>query len=687
MQIDAPVTRRADPRGARGMGRTWIAALALAATVLAGCVEAGYPGYDATPNPVGGLDLSARNGRAVGGSGGGGIGSTEVVYFDDTGVPQVVPPGVQALGTGYTVNLQGVSVDVAAKSLLTDVLGATYTIDPNAQGTVTMATGGPVPRDQLLKIFEEALKADGLVLVKQGDAFAILPGGGGMTTSMASEGYGLTALPLHHLGAQRMLTLLEGFAVPEGTIRAAASDDMLLIKGTAGDRAAVADLVMSLDTGVLAKPNAGIAFLKNASAAAVAADLAALAESDGSAAGWRVQVLDRSNALLVMARGQGDLKAAMNWIRKLDRGGGPTGGDVHVYQVQYAKASDLARLLSATFGGASGAAAPVAAADVTTLDQNGPPGSTALDGAGGDPTAGATPVAAIATGGGAGGGDVRFTPNDGDNTIIIRAPEPIRSQALSLLASLDRSPVQVLIDVMLVEVTLNDATSLGVQAYLQGANGSATVSNSTTGDIAGSFPGFNLVLGNGISPKVIIDSLSKVTKVKVVSAPSVVAFENEEAEIKVVEQVPIVTQQVTQTTSNDAPTVNSVEYKDAGVILRVTPQVSQSNLVNLQVLQELSAVVGTTDGTTTLTPTLRQRSITTRVAVYDQQTVVLGGLISQQTTNGKSSLFGLFPSHGDAANARTELVVFITPHVVRNQQDAASVSAELRAKMGLMANP
>jgi general secretion pathway protein D len=286
-----------------------------------------------------------------------------------------------------------------------------------------------------------------------------------------------------------------------------------------------------------------------------------------------------------------------------------------------------------------------------------------------------------------GGGDVRFTANDGDNTIIIRAPEPIRRQAMALLSSLDRAPVQVLIDVMLVEVTLDDATRLGVQAFLQGANGSATVSNGTTGDIAGSYPGFNLVLGAGQSPKVIIDSLSQVTRVKVVSAPSVVAFENEEAEIKVVEQVPIVTQQVTSTTTPDAPTVNSVEYKDAGVILRVTPQVSQSNLVNLQVNQELSAVVTDSSGKTTLTPTLRQRSITTRVAVYDRQTVVLGGLISQQNTQGKGALFGLIPTSIDGANARTELVVFITPHVVRNLQDAASVSAELRAKMGMMTAP
>ncbi len=119
--------------------------------------------------------------------------------------------------------------------------------------------------------------------------------------------------------------------------------DLLLVKGTAADRAAVANMVNSLDTGLLARPNAGIAFLKNATAAAVASDLAALSDSEPAAAGWKVQVLDRSNALLVMARTASDLKSAMRWISRLDRSGGASGGDVYVYEVQYAKASDLAR--------------------------------------------------------------------------------------------------------------------------------------------------------------------------------------------------------------------------------------------------------------------------------------------------------------------------------------------------------
>lgn len=613
------------------------------------------------------LDLAARNGRAGESSYNSGPQTTQVVYFDDISALPAIQPGVQAVGEGFTVNLQAVAVDVAAKSLLGDVLQVPYTLDPSLVGTVTMATGGPVARADLLMLFETALQANGLMLVAEGRGFRIKSlDGAAMTAIMTAEGYGFTALPLRHLGANRMLALLDGFAAPEGSLRASENDDMILMRGSAADRAAVQNMVQTLDVGLLAKPNAGIAFLQNAPASEVAADLAAVAVNDPQAAGWSIQVLQRSNALLVQAHDQGDLQNAIQWVRQLDRTGGSAGADITVYKVQYAQASDLSAILQATFGdggrAAGGASQPAAPSDGISVPNA--------------PDASVTAVAVSV------GDETRFTPDDANNTIIMRGATPMRQQALQLLAAIDRPPVQVLIDVLLVEVTLNDATAMGVQAYLQSNDAQFIAANGPTTGIATTAPGFNLVLGGGVDAKVIIDSLSQVTKVKVISAPSISAFENEEAQIKVVEQVPIVTQQVVSTQAPDAPTVNSVEYHDAGVILKVTPRVSQTNLVNLNVDQELSAVVRS--GVVTLTPTLRQRSISTRVAVYSNQTVALGGLISSQVTSDRKALFGLLPSHSANDQTRTELIVFITPHVLRNQQDSATISAELRARMPQM---
>lgn len=653
--------------------------LALALLTLSACGEGGGgggAGLSGDTDALARLDLTARNGRPGALPMAGGPQPTQVVFFNDAGEAAPVPPGVQAVGQGYTVNLQGVSVDVAARSLLSDILQVPYTLDPSVSGTITMATGGPVPRGELLMIFENALQADGLILVGEGQGFRIKPmEGAGLSAGMAAEGYGFTAVPLRHLGAKRMLALLDGFAAPDGAIRASENDDMILVRGTAADRANILAMVRSLDVDLLARPTAGIAYLQNAPAAQVASDMAAMAANDPGSAGWTTQVLQRSNAILVQARDRGGLQQALGWIRQLDRSGGTAGSDISVYQVQYAKASDLAGILQATFGEGGGAPTAPSAPQ---------PASAGAEGAMVQPVAAGAELTAVAAGS---GGEIRFTPDDSNNAVILRGPTPLRQQALQLLAALDSAPVQVLIDVLLIEVTLNDATSMGVQAYLESHDARFIAANGTTTAIAPSAPGFNLVLGTGVNPKLIIDDLSQVTKVKVVSAPSVSAFENEEAQIKVVEQVPIVTQQVISTQSGNAPLVNSVEYHDAGVILKVTPRVSQSNLVNLQVNQELSAVVNNGTGAATLTPTLRQRSISTRVAVYDSQTVALGGLISTQDSRGRNKLFGFLTNRASDSKGRTEMMVFITPHVMRNPREAASASGALRGRMPTMAAP
>ena len=145
MTIRLPVASRAANRAARVRPMIWLAAVGLA-VLVASCAPGQLPGTESMGNPVAGLDLSARNGRGGSGrggsGGGGGSSSAEVVYFDEAGNQQTVAPGVQALGTGYTVSPQGVTVEVAAKSLLTDILGASCTIDPSASGTISMATGG-----------------------------------------------------------------------------------------------------------------------------------------------------------------------------------------------------------------------------------------------------------------------------------------------------------------------------------------------------------------------------------------------------------------------------------------------------------------------------------------------------------------------------------------------------------------
>jgi general secretion pathway protein D len=167
------------------------------------------------------------------------------------------------------------------------------------------------------------------------------------------------------------------------------------------------------------------------------------------------------------------------------------------------------------------------------------------------------------------------------------------------------------------------------------------------------------------------------------------ALNNQEAVLQIGDQVPIITQQQQSTQDLNAPVVNSVELKDTGIILRVTPRVNSAGGVLLDIEQEASRVVQTTTSDID-SPTIQQRRIRTRVVLSDGEALVLGGLIQESTDRNKTGIPILsdIPVLGNAfrsvrdVNARTELLIFVRPYVVRDQQAARSASAEFRSRLG-----
>jgi general secretion pathway protein D len=212
--------------------------------------------------------------------------------------------------------------------------------------------------------------------------------------------------------------------------------------------------------------------------------------------------------------------------------------------------------------------------------------------------------------------------------------------------------------------------------------------------LAPSFPGLNLLLGAAGDPRMVLEALAGVTTVKVVSSPSVVVVDNQPATLKVGDEVPISTQQAQNVNDGNAPIINTIRFRETGVILKVTPRVNSSGLVTMDVEQEISQVAGNPDGTSaaTLTPTISQRRIASTISVYSGQTVVLGGLISQQDNRDRKSvpLLNRVPLVGDLVgkttteSRRTELIVFIKPQVIRNSTDHSRVSEEMRDKLRSM---
>jgi general secretion pathway protein D len=312
--------------------------------------------------------------------------------------------------------------------------------------------------------------------------------------------------------------------------------------------------------------------------------------------------------------------------------------------------------------------------------------------------------------------DVRITPDTVNNTLLIYADQANYRIIESTLIQIDQPQLQVAIDATIAEVTLNNTLAYGVQSYITGQNlglkpnsgsilntqataapattvdpatGAATVAGSLTNAfINRAFPGFNFLIGSETQPSFILDALHAVTNVKVLSNPSLVVINNQIATLQVGDVVPVSTGSATVlTTSNTV--VNTIDYRNTGIILRVSPRISVNGTVRLEIEQEISNAPNTVGNTPNLTPTISQRRVKSAISVATGQTVLLAGLISEQQTGSRNGIpiLDQIPGLGDAfshqsnSTQRTELIIFIRPQIIRDGSDAHVVAEELRSKL------
>lgn len=657
---------------------------------------------------------------------------------------RVLRNDVTRSGNGYQLNFESADVAVVSKAVLGDTLRIPYVLDTRVQGQLTLSTGRPVSQNELIKVFETALRLNNGALVSDGNGgYRIIPAGeaaageighiGPLDRSLGVlPGYGVTIMPLRHISSEAMIRLLEGFLARGGSARAEAVGNLLLIRGSAREREVIADVVDMFDVDWLKGQSAGIFPLVHASPDAIIQELNAVLQNEQNTLSSnmiRFQPIARLNAVLVLARRPEALQTAGTWIRRLDKSN--TAGDqLFVYQVENGKAVDIAEVLNDTFGAGGGGRRRSARAEVApgrdalstvstgSFDQKAAttpgqqqtsspdtPSGVARQKSRGTGIGGLTDTLTSGGSGATAPIDVRIVADEANNSLLIRASQSDYQKILSALRRIDRPPLQVLINATIAEVTLNNALRYGVQAYLKSAGGSrgsvgyhpgntgSTIAETLT--LTPSFPGFNLLVGNLVDPKVVLDALASVTSVKVVSSPSLVVVDNQSATLKVGDEVPIATQQAQSTISPDAPILNTIRFRETGVILKVTPRVNSSGLVTMDIEQEISQVAGTApgQGTSTLTPTISQRRIASTIAVYSGQSVVLGGLINEQSNSDKKSvpIINRIPMVGDLLGKtemdrkRTELIVFIKPEVIRNSRDASLVSQDMRSRLKSMA--
>jgi general secretion pathway protein D len=312
---------------------------------------------------------------------------------------------------------------------------------------------------------------------------------------------------------------------------------------------------------------------------------------------------------------------------------------------------------------------------------------------------------------------VRITADTVNNTLLIYADQENYRIIQTTLQQVDQPQLQVAIDATIAEVTLTNELAYGVQYFLtshnlglrpdqgsslytQSSSAPAAATSATTtatgiaaaaGTVAGAFinrafPGFNFLVGSEAQPSAILDALHTVTSVKVLSNPSLVVINNQAATLQVGDVVPVSTGSATVlTTSNTV--VNTIDYRNTGIILRVSPRINVNGNVRLEVEQEISNVSPET--ATSLTPTVSERKVKSSISVATGQTVLLAGLISEQQNNTRNGIPGLDQitalgdafSHQDNKTTRTELIIFIRPQIIRDGTDAHYVAEELRSKL------
>jgi general secretion pathway protein D len=636
---------------------------------------------------------------------------------------------------GYTLNFDNSPIPNAAKAVLGDILGLHYTIDPRALGSVNLSSTQPIPKKDILFVFESALHAINVGMIREAGGYritTIAEGGvyGGTDAARApgdvQPGYGLTVIPLQYVSSPTIAHLLEGFSNRAGSVRADASGRLIMVVGTAQERRATVETVRQFDVDWLRGQSVGLVSVRNGSSTAIASELEKILDTGEAGLGHglvKVQDVAAQNAVLVVAAQPRLLRAAANWIERLDSPN-LSAASVHVYKVRYGDAKDLAHLLSAMFG-ASGATDTSQTApgegtkhlSVTerltggaepssqsgggqTSGQSSPSGAAQ---AGGSSTYGGLQTAALNSAFAAAGEqngasllpNVRITADSQDNSVLVYASAESFRIIEKALQEIDRPRAQVAIDVTIAEVTLNDQLNYGVQFYLSNQLGSIVNSNTGLPMTSSDAPaGFNVFVGNFNSPHAIINALHQLTDVRILSNPSLVVVDNQQATLEVGDQVPVTTGSAAVLSANNA-IVNTVDYKNTGIILDVLPHVSPDNTVQLEVSQEISNVVNPTteaNSTTTetnLTPTISERRVKSEISVTSGQMVLLAGLVSDTLNNSRSGIplldqlpvvGGAFGTTGKTRN-RIELIILIKPQIIHNSVDASHVAEQLRAKM------
>jgi general secretion pathway protein D len=560
----------------------------------------------------------------------------------------------------------------------------------------------------------------------------LVPGLGAVSPG---AGYAARLFPLRYVSATAMQDLLKPFADSKAFLLIDPLRNLLVLGGTPDELANYQRIIHTFDVDWLRGMSVDVIPLQHVQADDLVNQLDTLFNQQAGEKGQKMSSLVRliplkhSNSLVVITPQPAYIDEVRKLVTTIDNGAGNSSG-LYVYNVLNVKASDLAKHLNELFGNGGGdngqASAGAVAPGFSTLEQtsqgrlgaqqgfgsftpdSGTPGYSG--GAGDDQSGGGLGAGMVA---GAtqtrrqqqsGQGNVAFTTGEGvriaavneNNQLLIRATPGQWQKLLPVIQRLDERPLQVQIETKVLEVTLQGEFQFGVQYYLGGLIGTQPGSPPNTNESYHRHQGAAGLGGVAYNPssalfysfagkdlQFALNALETSGDTKVLSAPSTVVLNNQQTTFKVGKRIPVVQNYFVPGVGIGSPTgdssVGQVQYIDTGVLLDVVPRVSPGGLVYLDVQQVVS---NPTSQDKYGNYTIANRSLSTEVAVQSGQTVLLGGLIQQSDSNTDSGVpflnrvpvLGRLFGTTDRNKTRDELIVLITPHIIRDPEDARRVT-------------
>jgi general secretion pathway protein D len=672
-----------------------------------------------------------------------------------------VPPTPAAQkGRFVVLNFDNADIETVVHAA-SEIVGFNYVLAPDVRGKVTVQTSGKIPQEDVFGVLLAILEVHGFTAVRSGNLYKILKiegareravpliVGDAPDTARSADEIITQIVPVRYASVADLNSLLRPLISARGGLIAHRETNVLVITDTASNIHRLLEIVALVDVEIALDELAIIPLrfadaadlgnilnqlfasgrLRRAMSAAGAPTsapatpalptppttpltpgVATPSGAPGTAAdrGPLIIAERRSNSLIVYARRQ-ELETIRRLIAQLDVNiyGGRR---VFVYYAENAKAKDLASTLNAIYGAPS-----TGGTSTTTTTTPGRTPSSPFAPTPSAPSAGPTPA-----GGGAGAvgdvgiieGQVRFIADETTNAVIVATFPRVWTEVELIIKQLDKMPRQVLIEVLVAEISLSDDTRLGIdwavrsgkfslaqQSVVIPASGSPSVTPlSTTLPIASSLA---LPLGSGLTAftfassqfMAILNTLAAESRLNVLSNPHVMTSENKKAVINVSQSVPIITSQQaplggaisgSTTTTTTVVGTQSVEYRDAGVILTVTPRIGEQGTVALEVKQEVNTIGANQPPSNS--PIINKREAETSVVLSNNQTLVLGGLIQDKLTITDRGipfmknipLIGYLFGTKDRVIEKTELLILITPRVITTPAEAARVTEEMR---------